>query len=471
MAQPSIPFFRRWRRQRGVFAVLLAPLLLGLVLCMGVVLDIAQVHHRRTELQNVADGAALAAARQLDGTPAGIALAQAEAGRVVAANRVGYGGVAMVWDNAALGFADAPGGGAGWVDAATANAAPANYWFARVDTAALAGANVATPFMRSVDSAVGVRSAAAHAVAGHTSINLAPLAICVMSTAPTAVRSSGGLNEQVEFGFRRGVGYNLLALNPTGPAARNYVINPLATPPAASAPANFGAAVLNPFMCSGSVPMARVPASVYVSAISPAQFAYAAQLNSRFGPSGGCENSVGVADNNVKPYPPTPSGQTAVAATTGSATALRTKADLPVPLPSAASETVEAKHYGPLWGFSRPLTPAGAPFALTDWPTLYRVNSGADVAAPGNYPASGAPYTSLAIAWFLSSSIANPRLPGRRVLNVALLNCTLPTAPTATVLAVGRFYMTAQASATAISGEFAGVAAPAALGGPVGLFR
>ncbi len=481
-ARPSPPFPGGRRRQRGVFALLLAPLLLGLLLCMGVVVDMALVYNRRTEMQHVADAAALAAARALNGTTGGAA---------ARANFYGYGANAVTWTDAALSFSGAPDGP--WTDFAAANTAAAapGVWFVQVDTAQLDADNgtVGTSFMRSIDATAASGSAAAQAVAGRTAIAVAPLAICALNTsmAPTT-RTSGALQERVEFGFRRGVGYNLLDLNPNGAAAQNFVINPLVTPPAASAAANFAAAVLAPFMCSGSMPMASVPATVYVNPVSPATFDFADQLNSRFGQNGACDPAVGVADTNVQEYLPTPtatasnwwgstatlpSGQTAAATSTG---VRRTKADLPLPLP--ATEVVTKGSYGPLWAFSRPLSTLGAPFALADWPTLYPVNSGGAIAAGSatttpttRYPNSGTPYANTFSIWITPSNLAEPRLAGRRVLNVALLNCSLPTSPTATVLAVGRFFMTARASASAISGEFAGVATAANTAGPVGLFQ
>jgi len=59
------------------------------------------------------------------------------------------------------------------------------------------------------------------------------------------------------------------------------------------------------------------------------------------------------------------------------------------------------------------------------------------------------------------------------VLNVALLSCPVPAGATAqaSVLGVGRFFMTVPATATSLPVEFAGVAAPSSLSGAVELQR
>ncbi|MDC8760497.1 pilus assembly protein TadG-related protein [Janthinobacterium fluminis] len=472
------------RRQRGVFTVLLAPLLFVLLLCMGAVLDIAQVYNRRTEMQNVADAVALAAARELVGTAAGIDAAVAKAAALAGANYYRYSKVAVGWSEAALRFAATPDGAGGWLDYAAALAAPQNLWFVRVDTSVLAAANVDAGFMRSVNAGLVGFGAGARAVAGRTAIKLAPLAVCAMSPAAAADQARGGLVERVEYGFRRGVGYNLLALNPGGAQAESFLVNPVDLPGAALDPGHFAAAVLNPFMCSGTLPLTRQPASVYVSRVAPAAFAFSNQLNSRFGVYTGaspCDAAVAPADLNVREFLPTltnwwgstaalPSGQTAAATAAGVAP-LRTKADLLLP----SAETITAMSFGPLWAYG-PAAPGGgqAAFTTANWATLYQKNSGAAVVAASGYPP--APYTPASRpggSFFTAPAVNVPALSGRRLLHVALLGCPVPAGATATaaVLAVGRFYMTAKASAAAVSGEFAGIAGEAALGGPVGLFQ
>jgi Flp pilus assembly protein TadG len=58
-------FFRLYRDERGVTAVLVAILLLALIAIMSLAVDVGYLMAARNQLQNVADSAALAAARQL----------------------------------------------------------------------------------------------------------------------------------------------------------------------------------------------------------------------------------------------------------------------------------------------------------------------------------------------------------------------------------------------------------------------
>ena len=59
---------------------------------------------------------------------------------------------------------------------------------------------------------------------------------------------------------------------------------------------------------------------------------------------------------------------------------------------------------------------------------------------------------------------------GRRVLNVPLLNCSVMPSDSATVLAIGKFFMTVPATETTLAAEFAGAVPVDKIGGKVGLF-
>jgi len=64
------------RHQRGAFAAM--TMLLILVICgfCGFAIDLGRMYNRKVELQTVADTIALAAARELDGTTAGVTRAR-----------------------------------------------------------------------------------------------------------------------------------------------------------------------------------------------------------------------------------------------------------------------------------------------------------------------------------------------------------------------------------------------------------
>ena len=76
-----------WRRQRGAVALIVG-LLAVLVLfgMMGVAVDLSYLYARKTELQNAADAAALAGARELNQRQSGITAAVDAAIALFAAN-------------------------------------------------------------------------------------------------------------------------------------------------------------------------------------------------------------------------------------------------------------------------------------------------------------------------------------------------------------------------------------------------
>src|SRR6266404_3360283 len=62
----------RWRSERGSVTVMTAILLVGLVLVLGLSIDVSRIYMVRSGLQNAADAAALAAARELNSESGGL---------------------------------------------------------------------------------------------------------------------------------------------------------------------------------------------------------------------------------------------------------------------------------------------------------------------------------------------------------------------------------------------------------------
>ena len=484
------------RRQRGAIAIMFGLMVLGIMGVIGLALDLTLVYNRKAELQSLADATALAAARALTGDAAGVTAAVTQAGIIAGGNAYQYNNLPVPWSGAALRFsnaADTP--DAAWVDAATAQAAPAGMLFAKVDTGALDAAigSVSTAFIRMISSALATASTSARAVAGRASVNVLPLAICAQSPTPAAARlnlaGNAAFNELVEYGFRRGVSYDLMQLNPGGTTPENFLIDPLAPPGVAGSAAHMNAAVAGPFVCSGSMPMSSVLGGPITLQRGFPIAALYNHINSRLDlyNANACTPEAAPPDTNVKFYAYTainwmlaaPGAQAAGPWTSGG-TRLWTRAD---PLPGDASNT--AALYGPLWAYARavpyaayaamPVEPAAGytPFAASAWSSLY-------TPAPpsaNNYPSAlptSTPYLVLSGANFQAPAAARqPGLAKRRVLNVVLLSC--PVAPgaltSASVLAVGKFFMTVPATSSAINAEFAGTAAPSALAGTVELQR
>ncbi|HJX91174.1 MAG TPA: pilus assembly protein TadG-related protein, partial [Pyrinomonadaceae bacterium] len=71
------------RSERGSVTIMTAILLFGLVLVIGLVIDISRMYLVRASLQNAADAAALAGARELNSGLTGLTAAVTEAQAIV----------------------------------------------------------------------------------------------------------------------------------------------------------------------------------------------------------------------------------------------------------------------------------------------------------------------------------------------------------------------------------------------------
>jgi hypothetical protein len=455
----------------------------------GIALDTARAYNRRVELQGVADAAALAAARELDGTSAGVAAAVARAAEAVGRFKYQYGTISMTWSDSAIEFGAAPVYGGTWKSAGSAASSPAGIYYAKIDTSQLDGdaASVDAAFMRIIGADFAATNVVGRAIAGRSSINVTPLAVCAMSPNAAMPRANPGPPPQVElveYGFRRGVAYDLMNLNPDSTTPVRFLVNPIAPPGASGNTVHTSINIVGPFVCSGTMAMTKVTGgALRVDSPFPLDNLFR-HLNSRFDQYDGglCNPAAAPPDFNIKSYvfntsipwmQTAPAGQTAAALADSGA--LKTVAD-PVPPPSGTT----AAQYGPLWSFARAVPfsafspgtaePANGytPFPVSAWTTLYR--PGQPVAV--SYPAA-TPYKAGTGSNFQApASARRPGLRNRRVLNVPLLSCPVSggTNAAATVLAIGKFFMTVPATATSISAEFAGVVSAEGLGGPVELF-
>lgn len=480
-------------RQRGAILIMYSVMILILLTMAGLALDLARAFNRKVELQALADAVALAAARELNGTADGVNKAINAAATAASTFHYQYNALPVPWSVAALSFAaSATAPDNAWTAAAAAGAAPAGLLYARVDTGELDASvdAVATSFMR-VGGAADTVQAGARAVAGRLTIPVTPLAICAQSNTPATKRVNNAANaaydELVEFGFRRGVSYDLMNLNPNGVTPENFLIDPLSPPGTPGAPANFSTDVVGPFVCAGSMLMPGVTGgTLNVQRNFPLASLYP-HLNSRFDVAGNpCTPEAAPPDSNIKSYvysaigwmSPATTTQTAASWTSGG-TRLWTRAD---PLPGDATNT--NKLYGPLWVSAKavpysayvasPVEPANgyATFSTAAWSTLYAPSAPAASGYP-SLPATSTPYTATGSSYALAPTNAPPGLSRRRVLNVALLECPVAAGATAvaTVRGVGRFFMTVPATSTSISAEFAGAASQSALAGVVELQR
>ena len=475
--------------QQGAMLIMFTILLIVLLGFIGLALDVGQVIGRKTELQNLADNAALAAVPELVGTATGLtnAVAQAKSAAGQSLYKRRTQGAPLSDDS--IRFASASDAPASAWHAAGAVPDPAKALFVRIDTRANLPAlgKVATAFLGAWSPALRTLDTGARAVAGRSSVRITPLAICALSTDAASLRTNPGPPEQkeaLEFGFRRGVAYNLFKLNPHGPDAEHFLLNPLGPLGAIGASQQISDASVEPFICSGSMLHVALGGQ-RIHAHRPFPTHLWPSFNARFNDyaANRCNPVSAPPDTNIRPFPfpaSLPPGwwmnvpSSSHALPSGGATLL-TVADLP---PKAAGQpaSIPPASYGPLWSFAKAVRyanpkPEGdyAAFPDTVWSSLYPGLPTAP-AMTSAYPGDGTPYESAA---FLTAPVGNAGVAERRVLHVALLACPVPAGSDVLVevLAIGRFFMTAPAAQDVLSGEFAGIASELALGGPAELLQ
>lgn len=464
------------RRECGSFAVMTPALLILLLTMTGFAYSLSMMYNRKAEVQTAAESLALAAARQLNGSDAGVRMALLAASTAATNSFYDYNNSSLRWSDDAISFSSAP-FGSEWLDAASAQGAGkgANLFYVKIDTSRLSSdvGTVRTIFMDLTPRRISSAYITSAAIAGRTSINVAPLAICAMSETPAQNR--GG--ELVEYGFRRGISYDLMQLNSKGVVPANYLINPVSLPGTAGTSMLGRLDIVRPFVCTGTLAIPSLEGgNLTVEPGFPIESVYP-QLNSRFGDTAdSCSPASAPPDTNVREFKYSsefpwmakmPKSQSADSTTTTSQ--LLTIADL---APADIPPTTTADMYGPLWVYAKAARyaatePAGgyAVFGTTNWATLYTPGAPSVRSTP-TYPST--PYTSV-----IDTPAGTRGLGSRRVLNVPLLRCSVPAGSVASaeIIAIGKFFMTVRATKKELYAEFAGVVQKTSLVGQVGLFK
>lgn len=447
------------RRESGSVAVMAAftlPVAVGLC---GLALELSLAFQRQAQLQQLADGVALSAAQQLDSTASGIATAISKA-QQTANNRSIRGAGNVVLNSGVLSFASAAEGP--WLDFGSASATPAGLRYVRADISALGADFTNLPAI--FGSMLGVRGdtvVGGRAVAGPNGMRVLPLAICAPSNTAVAIRDNGGgVLEQVHYGFRFGVGYNLLALNPAAGATSGeyFLLDPVSAPGSAAAAASTDDSQVAPFMCMGKLAYSSLAGGLHLR--RNGAFGLWRQLNSRFGSYGGsdaCDPFTAPADTNVREFRSVqaswmssyPLQASAASSTPAAGKPLMTVADNAPPLPAVAPA-----QYGTLWAYGPARQSGGGNFAFNKWSWLYP-SSPAFSNTGVTWSNSPAPYAGMVT----TPGAGTPSRKERRLLHVPLLSCPIAagTLVDGAVLAVARFLLTAQASASEVPGEFAGI--------------
>lgn len=459
------------RRPRGVILIMYALVLTLILGFTGLVVDLGIVYLRRAQLQAAADNIAISAAFKLNGTAGGLAAAVAE----VAARAGAISGVTGddVVTNIVRFSADPYAGAGDWLPQGSIGAsAAADMMYVRIDIGELgAGVREWQPLLMGIFGAMAPFDVRPVAVAGRRSLYVTPLAICARNKDVNAIRSNfrgaNTVTEKVSYGFRQGVTYNLLKLNPNGQDPVFYYVDPLTPPNVVTEQSITTNAVVAPFMCTGTLAYPRIGTGK-ITVARQATFDLAAQLNSRFNQYGGagnasldCTRDVAPPDINIMSYAQanaiwhheTPVNTSATPQVIGNE--LATIADLPPATLDALKPAPGA--YGVRWAFRSPRTASNARITGS-WDLLYPSTSA--YPSPKSWPSNAPYFASRNLTTYDIEPIPlKPSVEGRRLMYIPLLECKAAEGPnitSATVLAYGMFFLTAPASNTEVPGEFAG---------------
>lgn len=460
--------FRHPDRENGAVAIMAIGAIIIICGFCSLALDLSRVYNRKMELQSVADAAALHAAVELDGTKAGLTRAVQKVNSFFSipvrygGPSYGYVAEAMDWSDDAIRFSTTPDGP--WLSSseAAAKSAPNGLLYVKIDTSGLdpSYGEVRTFFLPVVSNDGTVALASARAVAGPTAIGVVPFGICAIH--PDEKHDRNG--ELEEYGFRRGVSYDLMQLNPVSAGTgQTFLIHPFGgTGSTGTSGSNFD--IVAPAVCTGTMGVARITGGkIPVSTPFPLEN-YFQQFNSRFDSyTAPCDPETAPPDRNVKPYDVKNGGvpwmetTPTVQASVYEDSVNNKRWTVAGPFPSPGGTAAEA--YGPLWVYAKAVkyaatVPSGGyvAYSTSNWKDLYTPGQ---PKAKSSYPSS-TPYQTGGTTYGLSPSRTG--VANRRVLNVPLLSCPV-SGNRATVKGIGRFFMTVKADDKTLYAEFAGLAA------------
>ncbi|SHG50447.1 pilus assembly protein TadG-related protein [Massilia sp. CF038] len=441
------------QRQRGAMALLFGLTLVVLLAAGGLVLDLGHLYVLKSELQNGADAAALAGAKEIDMTTAGINKAAAKAIAYAGKNKFNFASD-LVLTNAEVTFGSSPNGPFVSVGEAALN--PSGKTFIRIET----GNKTVTTYLMGV-AGIPTMATSGVAVAGRFVVDITPIGLCAIdpvnrlgARATTPVPPAVAQLELLEHGFRRGMTYDMLQMGAIGGPADPMLLNPVDSPPTACAMSHSSANFTAPFLCQGNSAVTNNATEVYANtgvSTGPVE----KSLNSRFNqyPGGSaCLPSSAPPDRNIRDYPfgDTSNGPARYMVPDASAQSQPYNASSGFPQAATSAATV-----GVLWTYSRPLkasgTPgnytAGAPFDTSEWSELYYNGAPRNAVTPGEYPAgaTASPYAQTAGPYFEAPTV-NPGSTNRRLMNLAIVNCSTATSNAMSckrlpVVAVGRFFL------------------------------
>lgn len=438
-------------RQQGAVAIIVGLSLFILIGLLGLVLDLGHLYITKTELQNAADAAALSGAKELNGTAAGVTSAVNKAIATAGQNKFDFTQQVLI-DIGDIAAGTCPDDSCmSPASSLTSDTLAAGRTFLKVT---IPSGNLATWFMRAIPNGTQNTATYGLAVAGKYEVDITPIAICQLPSDPDVTN---------ELGYKRGVSYRVSDANPIGPGTM-YWIDPESAAPG-TCPATNTKDTL-PYVCSGKVAYTPIVGQTVNTntGISDPQLA---ALDSRFdsySSQSKCDPSTAPPDTNIKEY-----SACTTTNTNGSCKNMNTSAGSPsqwtnpdpnrqsilfgtyngiyqpIPYASSASGTF-ANNYGALWSAFRPTIAAADSTdaaVSTRWTSLYK----APANAATSYPQTS-PYATTSGNFFQAPSAAHPGKPGRRVLNMVIVDCSTAggVCRPATVLGIGKFFMQKQAN-------------------------
>jgi len=442
--------------------------LIVLLAAGGLVVDLGHLYVLKSELQNGADSGALAGAKEIDMTSAGVLRAANKAIAFAGKNKYDFASD-LTLDFTNVAFASGPDGP--WVSVGDAQGSPSGKTFIKVDTG---NKSVSTYLMGA--AGIPTITTSGVAVAGRFVVDITPLGLCAIDpinrlgarlTSP--VLPAVPEQELLEHGFRRGMTYDMLRMGPIGGPSDPMLLNPVDSPPTACQPSHSSANFTAPFLCQGNSAVANNATEVYANtgvSVGPVEKA----LNSRFNqfPGGSpCSPVSAPPDSNIRQY-------VFSDGTNGPARYMEPdqgEQSQPYddtsgfPLPSTSATTV-----GVLWTYSRPLKAtgsvgsyaAGAPFDVSDWSSLYDAGL-----AASSYP-EASPYAQTSGPYFQAPTV-NAGTAHRRLMNLAIIDCSTATSNAMSckrlpIVGVGRFFLQQQVNLSGAGAglfvEFAGLIEP-----------
>lgn len=469
----------RVRREGGAVAIVLGLSIFVLFGFLALVIDLGRTYVVRTELQNAADASALAGAKELNQTKAGVDKAVDRAIKMAAQHRFDFSKTVII-TSADLSVGSCPDDACmvPVTDIDTdAEASKKTFLKVHIPSGSLATFFAVVP-MTAAGAGTSSLSTSGRAVAGWALTEVAPIGVCahkdpISGSSKPIAEALPVTGELAQFGFRRGVSYNIFALGPLGSPSDTYLLNPIDRHPEPCDPNNSSTNITAPFICTGSSNIEAGATIVYGNAGISAG-AIQAALNSRFNDYSApsvCIPAEAKSDSNIQKYGCT-GGSCATPA-----------ADWMTPPPTTQTINLlsdpppSADQYGVLWSYSRAVRAVGTPpgpgaeFTPSDWNSLYPSPTGPaqPASAPtGSFLVNTSPY--LDPGHSLAPPASSPQEAHRRVLNLVIADCktgaiTGPAAcQTIPVLGIGRFFMQVPAKFTGspkkLEVEFAGLVDP-----------